>query len=90
MSFYEIVRTALRVKRQQGLYATARFLKSAGLRLEDRRKLLTCLAHASTRQAQTAQVVELATATPAQFASLLQEDIARGARIVKASGATVD
>jgi tripartite-type tricarboxylate transporter receptor subunit TctC len=37
-----------------------------------------------------AQGVELANATPAQFAALLQEDIARWARIVKESGATID
>ena len=37
-----------------------------------------------------AQGVELANATPAQFAAQLQEDIARWARIVKESGATVD
>ena len=38
----------------------------------------------------TAQGVELATATPAQFAVQLQEDIARWAKIVRESGATVD
>lgn len=37
-----------------------------------------------------AQGVELANATPVQFAALLQEDIARWARIVKESGATID
>jgi tripartite-type tricarboxylate transporter receptor subunit TctC len=37
-----------------------------------------------------AQGVELASATPAQFATLLQEDIARWARIVKESGAMLD
>ena len=48
------------------------------------------LAAADTRASLTAQGVELASATPAQFASLLQEDIVRWARIVKASGAKVD
>lgn len=38
----------------------------------------------------TASGVELATATPAQFAQMLQDDISRWARIVKASGASVD
>jgi tripartite-type tricarboxylate transporter receptor subunit TctC len=38
----------------------------------------------------TAQGVELASATPAQFAALLKEDIARWAQIVKTSGAKVD
>lgn len=37
-----------------------------------------------------AQGVELANATPAQFAALLQDDITRWARIVKESGATID
>ena len=37
-----------------------------------------------------AQGVELANATPAQFAALLQEDLVRWARIVKESGATID
>ena len=48
------------------------------------------LADPAAQQALTAQGVELGTATPAQFAALLQEDIVRWARIVKASGATVD
>lgn len=48
------------------------------------------LADASTQQALAAQGVELATATPAQFATLLQQDIKHWAAIVKASGATVD
>jgi tripartite-type tricarboxylate transporter receptor subunit TctC len=37
-----------------------------------------------------AKACELATLTPAQFASLLQDDIAHWAKVVKASGATVD
>ena len=48
------------------------------------------LAEPSTQQSLGAQGVELATLTPAQFASLLQDDIAHWAKIVKASGATVD
>ena len=48
------------------------------------------LAAADTRASLTAQGVELATATPAQFTALLQDDIARWARIVKSSGATID
>ena len=37
-----------------------------------------------------AQGVELANATPAQLAALLTEDLARWAKIVRESGATVD
>ncbi len=48
------------------------------------------LADDKTKELLVQQGVELATATPAQFATLLQEDIARWAKIVKASGATVD
>ena len=48
------------------------------------------LAEPSTQQSLNAQGVELATLTPAQFASLLQDDIAHWAKVVKASGATVD
>jgi tripartite-type tricarboxylate transporter receptor subunit TctC len=48
------------------------------------------LAAPETRSALAAQGVELASATPQQFATLLQEDMARWARIVKASGATID
>lgn len=38
----------------------------------------------------TAQGVELANATPAQLATLLQEDLARWSKTVKESGATID
>ena len=48
------------------------------------------LADPSTQQQLTAQGVELATATPSQLATMLQDDMARWAKIVKASGATVD
>jgi tripartite-type tricarboxylate transporter receptor subunit TctC len=48
------------------------------------------LAALDTQEKLTAQGVELANATPAQFAALLQDDIARWAKIVKESGATVD
>ena len=48
------------------------------------------LAAEDTKASLTAQGVELASATPAQFAALLQEDIVRWGRIVKASGAKVD
>jgi tripartite-type tricarboxylate transporter receptor subunit TctC len=48
------------------------------------------LAASDTQEKLQAQGVELASATPAQFAVLLQEDIARWARIVKESGATID
>ena len=48
------------------------------------------LAAADTKSSLTAQGVELATATPAQLGALLQEDIVRWGRIVKASGAKVD
>lgn len=48
------------------------------------------LASPETRSSLVAQGVELAAVTPAQFAALLNEDIARWAAIVKASGARVD
>lgn len=48
------------------------------------------LAAPDTKASLTAQGVELASATPAQFATLLQDDIVRWSKIVKASGAKVD
>ena len=48
------------------------------------------LADGPTQQLLVEQGVELWNATPAQFASQLQEDIGRWAKIVKDSGATVD
>jgi tripartite-type tricarboxylate transporter receptor subunit TctC len=48
------------------------------------------LAAADTKANLVAQGVELMSATPAQFAALLDDDIARWARIVKASGARID
>ena len=48
------------------------------------------LASPDTQEKLQAQGVELASASPAQFAALLQEDIARWARIVRESGATID
>ena len=48
------------------------------------------LAAPDTRASLAAQGVELATATPAQFAALLQDDLARWAKIVRDSGAKVD
>ena len=48
------------------------------------------LAAADTKANLTAQGVELASATPAQFAALLQEDIQRWSKIVKATGVQVD
>jgi tripartite-type tricarboxylate transporter receptor subunit TctC len=56
-----------------------------------RQAMATVLAAPETKSALAAQGVELAPATtPAQFAALLQQDIARWAKIVKASGAKVD
>ncbi|MFN4352024.1 MAG: Bug family tripartite tricarboxylate transporter substrate binding protein [Hylemonella sp.] len=57
-------------------------------RLQDAMKKV--LAASDTQEKLQAQGVELANATPAQFAALLQEDITRWARIVKESGATID
>ena len=48
------------------------------------------LAAPETKAALAQQGVEMASATPQQFATLLQDDMARWARIVKASGATID
>lgn len=66
-----------------------------GLPAEVERKLQGAmgkvLANAETRSALTAQGVELAPpTTPQKFAALLQDDINRWARIVKASGAKID
>ena len=53
--------------------------------------MVKVLATAETKSALEAQGVELAPpTTPAQFTALLQDDIARWARIVKSSGAKVD
>ncbi|MGZ5583465.1 MAG: tripartite tricarboxylate transporter substrate binding protein, partial [Usitatibacter sp.] len=48
------------------------------------------LAAPETKSGLTAQGVELASATPAQFGALLQDDIARWSKIVKSSGAKID
>ena len=48
------------------------------------------LADPATQKLLIDQGVELQTGTQAQLATLLQDDIARWAKIVKASGATVD
>ncbi|MCX2860938.1 tripartite tricarboxylate transporter substrate binding protein [Paucibacter sp. PLA-PC-4] len=52
--------------------------------------MASVLQHGDTRAALSAQGVELASATPAQFAALLQEDIARWGKLVKSSGAKID
>lgn len=52
--------------------------------------MVKVLAAPDTRANLTAQGVELASATPAQFAAQLQEDIVRWSKIAKASGAKVD
>ena len=40
MSFYDLIRTALEIRRQRGVYASARFLRSFGVCREERRKVL--------------------------------------------------
>ena len=45
---------------------------------------------ADTKEKLVAQGVELSNATPAQLATLLQEDITRWSKIVRESGATID
>jgi tripartite-type tricarboxylate transporter receptor subunit TctC len=52
--------------------------------------MVKVLADNPTQQLLVEQGVELWNVTPAQFATQLQEDIGRWAKIVKASGATVD
>ena len=52
--------------------------------------MVKVLADPVTRKALEAQGVELANATPEQFAVMLDEDIARWAKIVQAAGAKVD
>jgi tripartite-type tricarboxylate transporter receptor subunit TctC len=48
------------------------------------------LANPELKEKLTASGVELANASPAEFAKLLQDDINRWAKIVKASGASLD
>lgn len=71
-----------------GLFATRGTPPEIESRLQDAMKKV--LAATDTQEKLQAQGVELANATPAQFAGLLQEDITRWARIVKESGATID
>jgi tripartite-type tricarboxylate transporter receptor subunit TctC len=72
-----------------GLFAPRGLPAAVETRLQQ--AMAQVMAAADTRSALTAQGVELAAGTtPAQFAALLQEDITRWSRIVKASGATVD
>jgi tripartite-type tricarboxylate transporter receptor subunit TctC len=71
-----------------GLFAPRGIPADVQARLEQ--AMAKVLAAPDTKASLTAQGVELANATPAQFAALLQEDIVRWARIVKASGAKVD
>lgn len=71
-----------------GLFAARGTPPEVEGRLQDAMKKV--LAAADTQEKLQAQGVELANTTPAQFAALLQEDIARWARIVKESGATID
>lgn len=71
-----------------GLFAARGTPPEIESRLQDAMKKV--LASTDTQEKLQAQGVELANATPAQFAALLQEDITRWARIVKESGATID
>lgn len=71
-----------------GLFAARGTPPEIESRLQDAMKKV--LAASDTQEKLQAQGVELANATPAQFAALLQEDITRWARIVKESGATID
>lgn len=71
-----------------GLFAARGTPPEVEGRLQDAMKKV--LAAADTQEKLQAQGVELANTTPAQFAAQLQEDIARWARIVKESGATID
>ncbi|MEQ1660632.1 MAG: tripartite tricarboxylate transporter substrate-binding protein, partial [Hylemonella sp.] len=71
-----------------GLFAARGTSPEIEGRLQDAMKKV--LAATDTQEKLQAQGVELANATPAQFAALLQEDITRWARIVKESGATID
>jgi tripartite-type tricarboxylate transporter receptor subunit TctC len=48
------------------------------------------LANPELKEKLLASGVELANITPAEFAKQLQDDIARWAKIVKASGASLD
>ncbi|HBH37022.1 MAG TPA: LacI family transcriptional regulator [Curvibacter sp.] len=71
-----------------GLFAARGVSPEIETRLQDAMKKV--LAAPDTREKLQAQGVELANVTPAQFTTQLQEDIARWARIVKESGATID
>ena len=71
-----------------GLFGVRGVSPEIEAKLQDAMKKV--LAAPDTQEKLQAQGVELANATPAQFATILQEDIARWARIVKESGATID
>ena len=71
-----------------GLFAPRGVSAEVERRLQD--AMGKVLVTSETRAALSAQGMELASATPTQFAALLQEDIARWAKIVKASGAKID
>ncbi|MEQ1659236.1 MAG: tripartite tricarboxylate transporter substrate binding protein [Hylemonella sp.] len=71
-----------------GLFAARGTPPEIEARLQDAMKKV--LAAPDTQEKLQAQGVELANATPTQFAALLQEDITRWARIVRESGATID
>lgn len=71
-----------------GLFGVRGVSPEIEAKLQDAMKKV--LAAPDTQEKLQAQGVELANTTPGQFAALLQDDIARWARIVKESGATID
>ena len=72
-----------------GLFAPRGVPQEVETRLQQ--AMAQALAAPDTKASLTAQGVELAGATtPAQFATLLQDDIVRWSKVVKASGATVN
>jgi tripartite-type tricarboxylate transporter receptor subunit TctC len=54
------------------------------------KEMQATLANPELKEKLLASGVELANITPAEFAKQLQDDIARWAKIVKASGASLD
>jgi tripartite-type tricarboxylate transporter receptor subunit TctC len=71
-----------------GLFGVRGVSPDIEARLQDAMKKV--LAAPDTQEKLQAQGVELANVTSSQFATILQDDIARWARIVRESGATID
>ncbi len=71
-----------------GLFAPTATPKAVVDKLQ--KEMQATLANPELKEKLLASGVELANITPAEFAKQLQDDIARWAKIVKASGASLD